>query len=155
MKKFIIALIGTVVMTFLGGLVFTSCNVHQHYDDEDYVEYSSEDSAFVYDVMNGQSSYVYENEELFVKHVKNVSEHDHFVLIVSTMQQGTIRAVLARLKTHNIPLTEKEFIKEYISQQSIYDAVDNSLKDPYKELDTAPDIQNPTKQEKEDSTCEQ
>ena len=155
MKKFIIAVIGTVIMTLSIGLVLTSCDSYRHNDGKNSVEYAPEDSAFMCNMMNGQSSHVYKNEDTFVEHAKSMAEHDDFVSLVSTMQYGTIRAVLARLKTHNIPLTEKEFIKEYISQQSIYDAVDNSLKDPYKGLDTAPDIQSPTKQEKEDSICEQ
>ena len=155
MKKFIIAVIGTVIMTLSIGLVLTSCDSYCHNDGKNSVEYAPEDSAFMCNMMNGQSSHVYKNEDTFVEHAKSMAEHDDFVSLVSTMQYGTIRAVLARLKTHNIPLTEKEFIKEYISQQSIYDAVDNSLKDPYKGLDTAPDIQSPTKQEKEDSICEQ
>lgn len=155
MKKFIIAVIGTVIMTLSIGLVLTSCDSYCHNDGKNSVEYAPEDSAFMCNMMNEQSSHVYKNEDTFVEHAKNMAEHDDFVSLVSTMQYGTIRAVLARLKTHNIPLTEKAFVKEYLSQQSIYDAVDKSLRYPYKELNATSDTQSPTKQEKEDSICEQ
>lgn len=155
MKKFIIALIGIVITTLFTGMVLTSCDIHQHYDDEDYSDYLPEDSMFVRNIMNNQSSYVYKNEDLFVEHAKSISEHENFISIVSTLQSGTIRAVLATLKNRDIPLTEKNFIEEYFAQQCVYDAVDRSLKYPDKELDAALDTQNPIKQEKEDSTCEQ
>lgn len=155
MRKFIIAVIGTVVMTLLTGLVLTSCDSYCHNDGKNSVEYAPEDSAFMCSMMSGQSSHVYKSEDTFVEHAKSMAEHDDFVSLVSTMQYGTIRAVLATLKNRDIPLTEKAFVKEYLSQQSIYDAVDRSLRYPDKELDTALDTQNPTKQEKEDSLCEQ
>ena len=155
MRKFIIAVIGTVIMTLSIGLALTSCDSYCHNDRKNSVEYAPEDSAFMCNMMNGQSSYVYKSEDAFVEHAKSMTEHDDFVSLVSTMQYGTIRAVLATLKNRDIPLTEKAFVKEYLSQQSIYDAVDRSLRYPDKELDTALDTQNPTKQEKEDSLCEQ
>lgn len=155
MRKFIIAVIGAVVMTLLTGLVLTSCDSYCHNDGKNSVEYAPEDSAFMCNMMNEQSSHVYKSEDVFVEHAKSMAEHDDFVSLVSTMQYGTIRAVLATLKNRDIPLTEKAFVKEYLSQQSIYDAVDRSLRYPDKELDTALDTQSPTKQEKGDSLCEQ
>lgn len=155
MKKFIIAVIGTVIMTLSIGLVLTSCDSYCHNDEKNSVDYAPEDSAFMCNMMNEQSSHVYKSEDTFVEHAKSMAEHDDFVSLASTMQYGTIRAVLATLKNNGIPLTEKAFVKEYLSQQSIYDAVDRSLRYPDKELDTALNTQNPTKQEKEDSLCEQ
>lgn len=155
MKKFIIAVIGTVIMTLSIGLVLTSCDSYCHNDGKNSVEYAPEDSAFMCNMMNGQNSHVYKNEDTFVEHAKSMAEHDDFVSLASTMQYGTIRAVLATLKDRGIPLTEKAFVKEYLSQQSIYDAVDRSLRYPDKELGTTSDTQSPTKQEKEDSICEQ
>lgn len=155
MRKFIIAVIGAAIMTLLTGLVLTSCDSYCHNDGKNSVEYAPEDSAFMCNMMNKQSSHVYKSEDVFVEHAKSMAEHDDFVSLVSTMQYGTIRAVLATLKNRDIPLTEKAFVKEYLSQQSIYDAVDRSLRYPDKELDTALDTQSPTKQEKGDSLCEQ
>lgn len=155
MKKFIIAVIGTVIMTLSIGLVLTSCDSYCHNDGKNSVDYAPEDSAFMCDMMNGLSSHVYKSEDTFVEHAKSMAEHDDFVSLVSTMQYGTIRAVLATLKNSGIPLTEKAFVKEYLSQQSIYDAVDRSLRYPDKDLNATLDTQSPTKQEKEDSICEQ
>lgn len=154
MKNFIIAVIGAVITTLLVGLTLTSCDSHRHDGDKNSVDYAPEDSTFMCNMMDGQSSYVYDNEDSFVGHAKNMADHDNFVSIVSTMQYGTIRAVLATLKNRDIPLTERAFVKEYLSQQSIYDAVDKSLKYPDNEPNAALDTQNPTK-EKEDSICEQ